>query len=259
VALRALRREALKGTVAGWLSDGSRSKSARQRVAILGTCLESAVEDGHLTVNPCKGLRKFAAKSGEAPAMIEVFTNLELREILHVAEEPMRTIVLVLARTGLRLGEALTLQWADLCLGDRRYLTVRRTWGGGSATVINTPKGDREREVDLSAQAVGALWTQRDRVGRGEWVFPEGDGPTKKRGFQHAWVALLAKAGVRYRKAHTLRHTFATRLIEQGESLPYVQQQLGHQSIQITVDIYGHLQRGTNRRAVDKLDDVGVA
>jgi integrase len=52
-----------------------------------------------------------------------------------------------------------------------------------------------------------------------------------------------------------LRHTFASLLIEQGESLAYVRDQMGHSSIQITVDTYGHLIPGANRAAVDRLDD----
>jgi integrase len=43
-------------------------------------------------------------------------------------------------------------------------------------------------------------------------------------------------------------------LIQQGESLAYVKEQLGHHSIQMTVDVYGHLVPGGNRQAVDKLD-----
>ena len=50
------------------------------------------------------------------------------------------------------------------------------------------------------------------------------------------------------------RHTFASRLIAQGENLKYVQEQLGHASITITVDTYGHLIPGGNRQAVDRLD-----
>ncbi len=45
-------------------------------------------------------------------------------------------------------------------------------------------------------------------------------------------------------------------MIQQGESLAYVKDQLGHHSIQITVDIYGHLVPGSNRQAVDRLDDM---
>jgi integrase len=69
------------------------------------------------------------------------------------------------------------------------------------------------------------------------------------------WIPLLRQAGLRYRKPHTLRHTFASMLIQAGESLAYVKEQLGHASITLTVDTYGHLIPGTNKAAVDRLDD----
>jgi integrase len=53
---------------------------------------------------------------------------------------------------------------------------------------------------------------------------------------------------------HDLRHSFASLLLQQGESPVYVKEQLGHSSIQITVDCYGHLIPGGNKQAVDKLD-----
>ena len=56
-------------------------------------------------------------------------------------------------------------------------------------------------------------------------------------------------------RIHDLRHTFASLLIHNGESLAYVKDQLGHHSIQITVETYGHLVPGGNRHAVDRLDD----
>jgi integrase len=51
-----------------------------------------------------------------------------------------------------------------------------------------------------------------------------------------------------------LRHTFASLLIQNKESLAYVKEQMGHHSIQLTVDTYGHLVPGSNRAAVDALD-----
>jgi integrase len=66
---------------------------------------------------------------------------------------------------------------------------------------------------------------------------------------------ILKKAGLRSIRLHDLRHTFASLLIQNGESLAYVKEQLGHHSIQITVDTYGHLVPGGNRQAVDRLDD----
>jgi integrase len=71
-------------------------------------------------------------------------------------------------------------------------------------------------------------------------------------------MPVLRAAGVRYRNPHVLRHTYASLLLAQGESLAYVKDQLGHASIRPTVDLYGHLVPGGNRAAVDKLDDVEV-
>ncbi len=53
---------------------------------------------------------------------------------------------------------------------------------------------------------------------------------------------------------HDLRHTFASLLLQNGESPVYVKEQMGHSSIQVTVDCYGHLIPGGNKQAVDRLD-----
>jgi integrase len=67
----------------------------------------------------------------------------------------------------------------------------------------------------------------------------------------------LTKADVRRRRSviHVLRHTFASLLLQRGESLMYVKEQMGHGSIQVTADVYGHLVPGGNRGAVDRLDE----
>jgi integrase len=52
-----------------------------------------------------------------------------------------------------------------------------------------------------------------------------------------------------------LRHAFASLLIQQGESLAYVRDQMGHHRITITVNTYGHLVPGANKAVVDKLDN----
>ena len=65
----------------------------------------------------------------------------------------------------------------------------------------------------------------------------------------------LTAAKLRRVRFHDLRHMFASLLIEQGESLAYIRDQLGHSSIKVTVDTYGHLVPGGNRQAVDRLDE----
>ena len=79
---------------------------------------------------------------------------------------------------------------------------------------------------------------------------PEGVSYIRDRVF----YGLLTRAGIRKVRFHDLRHTFASLLLQNGESPVYVKEQMGHSSIQITVDLYGHLIPGGNKQAVDRLD-----
>ena len=65
---------------------------------------------------------------------------------------------------------------------------------------------------------------------------------------------ILQKAGLRDIRVHNTRHTFSSLLLTDGVTPVYVKEQLGHSSIQMTVDIYGHLIPNSNREAVNKLD-----
>jgi integrase len=67
---------------------------------------------------------------------------------------------------------------------------------------------------------------------------------------------VLAKAGLRKIRLHDLRHTFGSLLIQSGASIVYVKEQMGHSSIQVTVDIYGHLIPGADVSFVDRLDQL---
>lgn len=57
---------------------------------------------------------------------------------------------------------------------------------------------------------------------------------------------------------HDIRHTFASLLLSKGKSPVYVKEQLGHSSIQMTVDIYGHLIPNSNRDAINSLDELSL-
>ena len=67
------------------------------------------------------------------------------------------------------------------------------------------------------------------------------------------WYRILRRAGVRQIRVDDLRHTYASLLLEAGEPMLYVKEQLGHSMIQTTVDLYGHVKPGKNREAVDRL------
>ena len=132
---------------------------------------------------------------------------------------------------------------------------------------IETPKNGKTRRVDMSQQLAAELKDlmkkrKEETLRKGwkevpEWAFCDSTGNPldgnnlRKRVFYRT----LAKASLRRVRIHDLRHTYASLLLQNGESPVYVRDQLGHHSIQITVDTYGHLVPGGNRQAVDRLDD----
>jgi integrase len=65
----------------------------------------------------------------------------------------------------------------------------------------------------------------------------------------------LKRAGLRRVRFHDLRHTYAALLIDQGEHPKYIQGQMGHSSIKVTMDTYGHLMEQTNPEASKRLDE----
>ena len=88
-------------------------------------------------------------------------------------------------------------------------------------------------------------------------VFPsDSGGPLDSRNLYHRdFLPCLQAANLRRVTFHALRHTFASLLIQKGASLAYVKEQMGHSSIQITVDTYGHLIPGGNIDWIDRLDE----
>lgn len=267
--LTVLSRERIKAVMAEKLTKRElKPSSLRTALIPLSACLNAAVEAGLVPSNPSMRLGRFTRQPGDAEIRtIDPFSADELTVLLTTAEREMPEhypLILTLARTGVRIGEALALKREDLDF-HQGYLWVRRTWGRRE---IGTPKTGKARRVDMSQQLQRVLQAHltlrnAEAVVAGQadsqWLFPaldSGDDPMTPLEFYKAvWWPLLRRCGLRYRNPHALRHTFASLLLQNGESVTYVRDQLGHSSIRMTVDTYGHLVPGANRQAVDRLDD----
>jgi integrase len=234
----------------------------------LSTVLSQAVEDEHLAANPALRLGKYLRRGDEPKRQIDPMTRAEAAHLLTVAREQCpewHPWLMTALRTGLRLGEMLALQWGDIDWHGG-FIQVQRNIVGGKLT---TPKNHQCRRVDLSRQLRGVLrlWRRHKSaewlklgVPRPAWLFSSAVGtPLDESNLRKAHGRVLERAELRHRRIHDLRHTFASLLIQQGESLVYVKEQMGHASIQITVDVYGHLVPGGNRAAVDRLDDISTS
>ncbi|MBI3246534.1 MAG: site-specific integrase [Deltaproteobacteria bacterium] len=262
-----ISREAIKKLAYEMLAQGKSRSYVKATLAPLSEMFNHAIEDGHLTVNPAlRILRHSRTEVGEKTERMTFLTREELKHFLrscrqHVAQ--WYPFVLLLARTGLRIGEAVALQWGDLDFHSG-FIAVQRNWVDG---ILTTPKPGKWRKVDMSQQLAATLKVlhierKKETLRKGwketpAWVFTSTTGTMMDPDNFRArdWPKLLAKAEMRQCRIHDLRHTYASLLIQQGESLAYVKEQLGHHSIRVTVDTYGHLVPGGNRAAVDRLDD----
>lgn len=271
--IREITREQLKRFLYEKLNVDLARNTVRGYLAPLREMFNHALEDGHVDRNPCQGLmRNIRTEKGERQEKVSFLTREEVAALLDTCQDHFLAhypFLLLLVRTGLRLGEAVALQWGDIDFHSR-FIEVRRTYSHIGGRYL-TPKSGKTRRVDMSRMLTDTLKTlhyerkkEMLRKGWGEvplWVFTSETGtmmdPDNFR--RCVWEKLLTKAGFRHVRIHDLRHTFASLLIQQGESLAYVKEQMGHHSIQVTVDIYGHLVPGGNKAAVDRLDGPNTA
>jgi integrase/recombinase XerD len=147
---------------------------------------------------------------------------------------------------GLRLQECLQLQVADID-GDRLLIHIRQS------------KGAKDRCVPLPVATLTLLRRQWQTHRHPQWLFParrspQATRPMQARSVQRAFKAALANSGIQKKATvHTLRHSYATHLLEASVNLRVIQSYLGHRSPQTTA-IYTHLTRDAQSRAVAVID-----
>jgi integrase len=262
-----IKRKTEKAPAPGVPGKPLRITSARTVQHIL-CCLSSifnqAIEDGLVQHNPALKPGKIIKAKAKAED-VNPFSREEESAFLQAVEErcPIYSaFFLTLLRTGCRLGEAIALQPGDLDFRSR-FIQIRRNFTNGKLT---TPKNGKSRRVDMSTRLANVLKQhlvnqELEALGKSrskpEWLFCNDTGtmldPDNVR--KRVFYKLLEKAGLRRIRIHDLRHTFATRLLMNSESPAYVKEQMGHSSIQVTVDLYCHWIPGSNRQAVDRLDE----
>jgi len=249
--------------------DGAGGLSARTvqyHHRVLREALHHAVKWQILVRNPADACE---APRPSRPEM-SVLDAEGVSAMLEIIEgHPDRDIFITAVFTGMRQGELLGLRWQDVDL-NKRVVRIQQSVGfiPKLGFVFREPKTKRSRrQVVLPQMAVDALTRRQkqvatDKIFIGADLYKSHDlvfctnagAPLDPSGLSRRFKRIATKVNAPKLRFHDLRHTHATMLLSQGVHPKVVQERLGHESINITLDTYSHVLPGMQEDAVAKME-----
>jgi integrase len=251
VRLSALSRVDVQDYADRLLAEGLDPSTIRNTLMPLRAIYRRAVARGEVTVNPTTGL-ELPAVRGRRDRIASPTEAADLVAALPDADQALWASTMY---AGLRRGELMALRWEDIDL-QKNMIIVSRSW--------DVKAGAIEPKSHAGRRTVPIAWILREyliayqlRSGRRDGlVF----GRTTDRPFEP--VTLSERAARAWRKAelqaitlHECRHTFASLMIAAGVNAKALSTYMGHASVMITLDRYGHLMPGNEEQAAGLLDD----
>lgn len=226
----------------------------RKLLVTLGSIFKYAVRKRLCEYNPVREIEKPKDTKKKKVGFLQPG---EIRALIdNSRDQKHKTMFTLDIMSGMRQGELLGLKWTDIDWFNCQVY-VRRTFNHGR---FYEPKTEASRRaIDLGPTVMAELkkWqiacppTELNLVFPNEFGKPMDASNLINRDFNPT----LTKAKLRKIRFHDLRHTFASLLIDRGEHPKYIQNQMGHASINITMDTYGHLMKSVNQDAAKRLDE----
>lgn len=245
---------------------------------VLRCALKWAMIDTLISSNPADAVQAPRIDTDdefyESKEQAKCFTKSEVADLLGVIKDPQfYTLVFVDTRTGLRRGELLALKWQDIDLKNST-LSVKQSiaYTKAKGTYFKPPKTKKSRRtIEISKEVIEILKLHKKKQDQMKMryrttyqdnglVFCQANGSPMHPDTPTKWfLRLLKKTDLPQLNFHCLRHTHASLLLEAANTNPeitlkMISERLGHSSIGVTMDIYGHLMPGMQRQAVDKLE-----
>jgi len=262
--------EAIGRWVARMEADGASGKTIKNKHGLVASAMKRAVRKGLLAANPCEETR--IPKSIRKEMVI--LTPNEFVDFLACFTPHWRPLVAFLYGSGCRFSEATALTPADIDV-EGLGASVTKAWKDGGKT-LGPPKTEKSRRrVALAPEIVDMLkpllkrpadallfvnqrgdrvsnqtfhdnaWDPAVRLANGEAAQRDGAKRVARRVDENGQIIKPLKKPIGKRpRVHDMRHSHASWLLSRGVPITYVQAQLGHESIQTTVDRYGHLMPG---------------
>jgi integrase len=248
-------RKILPAHIQGFLADLKKSPLSSSTIhhvyATMKVAFNDAVINRQIAHNPFDNVTPPTREKTES----KFLTKEQTRELVNAARDNRYYVaVKLLAETGVRRGEALALRWTDIDF-EKQTLRVRGTLARtDKGLYVTSPKTQASvRQIHLPSHLVellkSHLLAQNNEIvqagskyAQKGFVFATRTGePVDPRNLQRSVQIAGKRAGLPKASPHTLRHSAATTMLEAGIPIHVVSRQLGHSSINITVDIYGHV------------------
>lgn len=232
--------------IRAWVAELTKTTGATVTIrtfGVLASIMDDAVYDGRIATNPARvgriGLpRKTRGKHG----------YLTHDEVIRLAREAgdRKLLVLVLAYTGIRWGEATALRVKDIDFERGRIHIVRNAVELHGQFHVGTPKSHTARVVPVPGFLVDQLRIVTEGQPRESLIFPAADGGYMRRarsgdGSKSWFKSALARAELPNMTTHDLRHTAASLAVQSGANVKTIQRMLGHTSAAMTLDVYSDL------------------
>ena len=224
----------------------------------LGAIMTYAVRKRYVDYNPVRDVAKPKGQSEhKADNGLNILAPNDILALTDAASDTKhKTLFMAAVTTGLRQGELLGLKWTDIDWFNSQ-IHVNRTYNHFRFYEPKTKTS--KRRVDVPPQMIKQFqeWKLACPTNDLDLVFPNENGTpmSSLNMYTRKFIPALKKAGVKSIRFHDLRHTYASLLIDQNENIKYIQNQLGHASIKLTLDTYGHLIKDVNKEAANRLGE----
>jgi integrase len=240
----------LQDLVDSMVAGGMDPSTIRNTLMPLRAIYRRAVARGEVAVNPTSGLELPAVRGRRD----RIADPVEAAQLLAAVPDGDRALWATALYAGLRRGELMALRWEDVDLAAGR-IRVERSWDVKEGA-IETKSRAGNRTVPIAAVLRDHLDEHKLRSGRNAGLvfgrsaeLPFSIGPAQDRG-DAAWK----RARLKRLTLHEARHTFASLMIVAGVNAKALSTYMGHSSITITLDRYGHLMPGNEEEAAELLD-----
>lgn len=276
IKLKDLKASNIQVYYNGLISEKNKSANTIKSInKLIKAALNQAQKEQFIILNPCNYIK---LPKIEEKKEIEAFSLEEQRLFIKSLENHrLRALFKFALGTGLRIGEIIAIRWTDIDFKTNE-VTISRTFkrvaklgvteGAKTEIIEQAPKTKYSaRTIPIPSSIIKELKDHKKRqleeklrageiYADNDLIFPNELGqPLDARNLTRSYQRALKRANIPYRKFHALRHTYATRLFENGIPLKTIQVLLGHSKLEITSNIYTHVLPEQKIKAVEVLNN----